>query len=202
MEKKMRILIVGGTGTIGQAVIHELSARHTLVVAARQNAEVLVDITNTESIETMYKKIGKIDAVISTTGNVHFGALTDMTENEFAIGLKNKLMGQVNLVLIGLKYIQPQGSFTLTSGILNRDPIRFGASAAMVNGGIDGFVKSAAIEMPNGIRINAISPTVVAESMQEYADYFRGFSPVPASHVALAYSKSVEGLQTGQVYFV
>lgn len=198
----MRILIIGGSGTIGQAVVNELSQRHTVVIAGRQHGEVKVDITDSRSIEAMYKTTGKIDAVISTTGSVHFGLLPEMTEKEFAVGLASKLMGQVNLVLIGLNYINDNGSFTLTSGILNRDPILYGSSAAMVNGAIDGFVKSAALEMPRGARINAVSPTVLAESMDKYADYFHGFIPVHASTVALAYSKSVEGMQTGQVYCV
>jgi hypothetical protein len=111
-------------------------------------------------------------------------------------------MGQIRLVLAGLKYINHGGSFTLTSGILSDDPIKLGSSAAMVNGAIDSFVKSAAIEMPNQLRINAVSPTVLCESMDSYAPFFRGFEPVPASRVALAFSKSVEGGQTGRVYRV
>jgi NAD(P)-dependent dehydrogenase (short-subunit alcohol dehydrogenase family) len=140
--------------------------------------------------------------VVATTGTVHFGELTQMTDEHYAIGLNSKLMGQINLVLLGIPYLHDEGSFTLTSGILNHDPIRYGSSAAMVNGALDGFVKSAAIEMPRAIRINCVSPTVLTESMDKYADYFRGFVPVPATQVAAAYSKSVEGNQTGQVYRV
>ena len=198
----MRILIIGGTGTIGSAVVKELSAHHEIIIAAQEHGEVLVDIADSTSIEAMYNKIGKIDAIVATTGKVHFGDLPDMSHAQYMLGLNNKLMGQVNLVLIGLDYLNDGGSFTLTSGILNRDPIRMSSSAAMVNGAVDGFVKAAAIEMPRGLRINAVSPTVVEESMDKYADFFRGFLPVPAAQVALAYAKSVEGAQTGQVYCV
>lgn len=198
----MRILIVGGTGTIGRAVVNELLPRHEILIASMTSADIQVDISDSKSIEKMYKKVGTIDAVISTTGKVHFGALQEMNEALYSIGLNNKLMGQINLVSTGLQYINDGGSFTLTSGILNWDPIRLGSSAAMVNGAIDGFVKSAAIEMPKGVRINAVSPGVVAESMDKYADFFRGFIPVPAAQVAQAFSKSVDGAQTGQVYSV
>lgn len=198
----MRILIVGGTGTIGQAVAHELSTRHEVIIAAYKHGDLRVDIADVHSIESMYQKIGQLDAVISTTGKVHFGALSEMNSDLYSIGLNNKLMGQVNLVTMGLNHMNDGGSFTLTSGILNRDPIRLGSSAAMVNGAIDGFVKAASIELPRGIRINVVSPTVLAESMEKYADFFRGFLPVHAADVALAYAKSVEGAQTGQVYCV
>ncbi len=198
----MRILVIGGTGTLGQAVVKELSSRHEVVIAARQDGDVFVDITKLHSIENMYKTLGRLDSVILTTGTVHFGALDEMTESQYCIGLNNKLMGQVNTVLLGLPYVNNGGSFTLTSGILNRDPIRYGSSAAMVNGALDGFVKGAAIEMSRGLRINVVSPTVLEESMTDYADYFHGFMPVSAARAAMAYSKSVEGNQTGQLYCV
>lgn len=198
----MRILVVGGTGTIGQSVVNELSLRHEVISAGLHHGEVRVDIADKNSIKMMFQSIGKIDAVISTTGKVHFGAFPEITEEQYALGLNNKLMGQVNLVSVGLSYLNEGGSFTLTSGILNRDPIRFGSSAAMVNGAIDGFVKAAAIEMPRGLRINGVSPTVVTESMDKYADFFRGFVSVPVAIVVQAYVKSVEGAQSGQIYCV
>lgn len=198
----MRILVIGGTGTIGQSVVSDLSLRHKVIIAGHQNGEVRVDIADKNSIERMFQTVGKIDALISTTGKVYFGPFSEITEEQFALGLTNKLMGQVNLVSIGLNYLNDQGSFTLTSGVLNRDPILLGSSAAMVNGAIDGFVKAAAIEMPRGLRINTVSPTVVTESMDKYADFFRGFVSVPAATVAQAYVKSVEGAQTGQIYCV
>ncbi|EKD72070.1 MAG: short chain dehydrogenase [uncultured bacterium] len=198
----MKILIVGGTGTIGKAVVNELKPRHEIIIAGHQNGDVQVDVTDQTSIEKMYQQIGKLDAVVSTIGRVHFANLTEMTIENYFVGLKDKLMGQVNLVLSGIKYLHDAGSFTLTSGILNRDPIRTGSSASMVNGALDSFVKAAAIELPRGIRINVVSPTVLTEAMDKYADYFSGFESVPAARVALAYRKSVEGAQTGQVYLV
>ncbi len=198
----MKILVVGGTGTIGKAVVKELSQRHHILIAAFQHGDIRVDITDKESIEKMYQTVGKIDAVISTTGKLHFGEFTQMTAENYQVGLNSKLMGQVNLVLLGLPYINDKGSFTLTSGILSHEPIRFGSSASMVNAALDGFVKGAAIEMPRQVRINVISPTLLEESVPQYGDFFHGYEPVSAAKVALAFSKSVEGLQTGQVYNV
>lgn len=198
----MDIIIVGGTGTIGKAIAKELAPRHRIIVVGHTSGDFQVDIRDAQSIETLYQKVGAFDALVATTGSVHFGALNEFTEEQYKLGLESKLMGQVRLVLMGQKYINEGGSFTLTSGILSHDPIRLGSSAAMVNGAIDSFVKSAAIELPNQIRINAVSPTVLSESLESYAPYFRGYEAVPASRVALAYSKSVEGAQTGMIYNV
>jgi NAD(P)-dependent dehydrogenase (short-subunit alcohol dehydrogenase family) len=125
-----------------------------------------------------------------------------MEAADYEIGLRDKLMGQVNLVLIGRDSISDGGSFTLTTGALDRDPIVGGSSASMVNGAVNAFVMAAAIEMPRGQRINAVSPGVIEEAMEVYAPYFRGFQPVPAARAALAYSKSVEGARTGVVFRV
>jgi NAD(P)-dependent dehydrogenase (short-subunit alcohol dehydrogenase family) len=198
----MRIIIVGGTGTIGKAVVQELSPRHEIVTVGKTGGDFQVDITSTESITRLFKQVGIFDALVSTTGSVHFGPFEEMDESHYHSGIQSKLMGQVNLVLIGRSYINDFGSFTLTSGILSHDPVRFGSSASMVNGAIDGFVTGAAIELKRGIRLNAVSPGVVLESMDSFGPYFRGHEPVPVSRVALAYSKSVEGLLNGQVFSV
>lgn len=196
----MKIIVVGGTGTIGKAVVAELAKRHTVIAAGYTQGDVKVDMKDIKSVENMYKSIGQFDAVVSTVGKVHFGDFAEMTPDQYFIGLNDKLMGQVNLVLAGLPFIADKGSFTLTSGILDADPIRYGSSASMVNGAINSFVNAASIEMPRAIRINSISPTIVTESMGIYGDYFKGFGSAPVARVALAYSKSVEGLQTGQTY--
>ena len=196
----MKIILIGASGTIGKAVDAELSARHEVVRVGRKNGDFQVDIADPKSIAQLYDQVGAFDALVSTTGKVHFGSFEEITPEQYAFGLNNKLMGQVNLVMQGLKHIRDGGSFTLTSGLLNDDPIREGVSAAMVNGGLDGFVRAAAITMPRGLRINVVSPTVLVESLPSYGPFFRGFKPAPGSDVALGYAKSVEGAQTGCVY--
>jgi len=198
----MKIIVIGGTGTIGSAVVKELSARHEILIAGRKSTSFPCDILSEESIRSMYVKAGKFDAVIITSGSAPFAPFEELTSTHYRAGLDDKLMGQVNCVLIGQQYIQDTGSFTLTSGILARDPIHSGSVASMVNGAVEGFVIGASIEMPRHIRINAIRPTILTESMPKLASYFRGFDPVPAAKVALAYSKSAEGHQTGQIYEV
>ena len=198
----MKILIVGASGTIGRAVAAELGQRHEVIAAGRKSGDVRLDMTDAASIRAAFGKIGRVDAVVSAAGEAKFAPLQQMQPADYELGLRDKLMGQVSLVLIGRDSVADGGSFTLTSGVLDSDPIRAGSSASMVNGAINAFVMAAAIELPRGLRINAVSPGLLDESAGDLAPFFRGFETVPASRVALAYAKSVEGARTGQVFRV
>ncbi|MGO3109372.1 MAG: short chain dehydrogenase [Sphingobacterium sp.] len=197
----MKILIVGATGTIGKHVTAALQTDHEVIKVGSRSTDIQVDISSTESIENFYRQVGKFDALICTAGDAQFGPLANMKDADFRIGVNSKLMGQVNLVLIGQHYINPKGSFTLTSGVLAEDPIVMGTTVSMVNGAVNGFVKGAAIELENGVRINVVSPEVVEESTS-YFPYFPGHVPVTMNRVTQAYIKSVLGGQTGQIYEV
>ena len=198
----MKIILIGASGTLGKAIASELSPRHHIVAVGRKSGDLQADMRDIKSLQALFQKTGKVDAIVCVAGSVHFGPWEDLTPEKFDLGLRDKLMGQVNVVLAGQEFLSDSGSFTLTSGILSEEPIRYGAAASLVNGALESFVKGAAIELPRGLRINAISPTVVQESMDLFGPYFRGFKAVPAKDAALAYSKSVEGRQTGQVYKV
>ena len=198
----MRILVVGAAGTVGKAAVKALSSRHEIIRAGRSAGDLTVDLMDEESVRALYAWAGKLDAVIACAGHVHFGPVAAMSPEQFRKGLDDKLMGQINLVLLGLAHVNDGGSFTLTSGVLDRDPVRQGANAAAVNGAIGAFVKAAAIEMPRAIRINAVSPGLLEESEKKYEGFFPGHEPVSSARVGLAYVKSVEGALTGQVLAV
>lgn len=195
----MRILVVGGNGLVGQAAISGLRKGHEIVVAGRKAGDLTVDLMDEASVAAMYKKLGRVDAVVACTGHSHFGPVADMTPKQFLDGLKDKLMGQINLVLQGFNHVNDGGSFTLTSGILSHEPIRQGSNAAAIDGAIDSFVISAAVEMPRGIRINAVSPGLLASAAQKYDGFFPGHRAVSNAEVGLAFAKSIEGAITGQI---
>jgi NAD(P)-dependent dehydrogenase (short-subunit alcohol dehydrogenase family) len=197
-----KIVIIGATGTLGQAISAELKARHEVIEVGATRGQYQVDSTDPASVERLFRAIGKVDGVVTATGKLHFGPLPEMTIEQFWVGLRDKLMGQINVVLGGQQYVHDGGSFTLTSGIVGDEPIREGANATTVNLALEGFVRGAALELPRGIRINVVSPTVLTESMDAYGPYFRGFEPVTAQRAAQAYLRSVEGAQTGRVYRV
>lgn len=198
----MRIILVGAGGDIGRAVCDQLGQRHEVIAVGRSRGDLRVDMADRASVEAMYDKVGRVDAVISTAGDVHFAPLQGFSTEDFLIGLRHKVMGQINLVLAGMGRIADGGSFTLTSGVLDRDPIRRGASAATANGALAGFVTGAAIEMPRGQRINVVSPGLLDVSVSRYGAWFVGHEPVSRDRVGRAYAKSVEGAMTGKVIIV
>ena len=198
----MKIIVIGASGAVGKAATDALSVRHEVVQVNRSSGDVQVDIEDVDSIRAMYQQIGKVDAVVSAVGHGHFGAVDKMTAEQFMKGINHKLLPQVNLVLEGFDYINDSGSFTLTSGVLNRDPIRGGSCAAAANGALDAFVLGASIEMPRNIRINTVSPEVLEVSRKKYDGVFHGHVHVSNEDVGLAYCKAVEGCLTGQVFIV
>lgn len=198
----MKIIVVGASGAVGKTAVEVLSGRHDIVAVGKSSGDIQMDIEDVESIRAMYKKVGKVDAVVSAVGHGHFGKVHEMTGEQFMKGINHKVLPQVNLVLEGFGHMNDGGSFTLTSGVLNRDPIPGGSSAAAANGALDGFIRGAAVDMPRGIRINAVSPEVLEVSRQKYDGFFRGHVHVSDEAVGLAYSKAVEGCLSGQVFIV
>lgn len=195
-----KVLVIGATGTIGQAICDELSRDCQLIQVSSSSGDDTVDIASTHSITALYKKFHDIDAVICAAArDVVFAPLAEMTKEKYVTSIQSKQLGQIDLVIQGLKMLHDHVSFTLTTGLLNCDPIAAGSAAAMVNGAVEGFVHAAAIDMPGKQRINVVSPNLLLESVEKYRDFFPGYIPVPAATVALAYRKSVMGHQTGQV---
>ncbi len=194
----MRVLVVGASGRLGRAVVAALADRHEVVEASRSSAH-FVDLRNPASIAGLYSSVGSVDAVACTAGKTPYAALSDLTSDQFLEGVRDKLLGQVELVRQGAAYVADGGSFTLVSGVLSLDPVRTSAVAATVDGGVDAFVRAAAIELPRGLRVNAVSATVFEEAWDTYGPMFPGFSPVPVADAARAYVKSIEGAATGQV---
>jgi NAD(P)-dependent dehydrogenase (short-subunit alcohol dehydrogenase family) len=204
---RLRILLIGASGELGRAIVAELGGRHDIITAGSKSGDIRIDISDPASIVAGLAAAGPLDAVACAAGAVNFHPLSAISvapiaESSYGLGIVNKLMGQVNLALAARDALRENGSITLIAGVLADQPIAFGSSASMVNGAIEAFARAAAIELPRGLRINAISPTVFEESMGSYGPFFRGCDPVPVLRAARAFSRSIEGRQTGQVYKV
>jgi NAD(P)-dependent dehydrogenase (short-subunit alcohol dehydrogenase family) len=193
----MRILVIGATGTIGRRVVEALSGGNEIVAVSHKSTPITVDISDGSSIRAMYKKVGNVDAVISAAGNAKFAPLSQLSDGDFEFSLNDKLMGQVDLVRFGFDHVADGGSITLTSGILSRSPMPGSAAISLVNAGLEGFARAAALEAPRRIRVNVVSPPWVSETLVALKmDPSQG---LPAATVARAYVRSVNGTQTGAV---
>jgi len=194
----MKILIIGGHGMIGKKVTRHFQAKHEVLIGGRSNGDIQVDIADSRSIKTALEKVGKVDAIVCIAGEAKWANFEELTEEDYYIGIRSKLMGQVNLVRIGRKYLNPNGSITLSTGILADDPVDQTSSAAMVNGGLHSFVKAAALEVDE-VRINVVSLGLVEDAFEKYKDYFPGHNPISMKKAINAYIKSVEGRVHGEV---
>ncbi len=195
----MKIVIVGASGTMGQYLADVLeNENYEVIKASRSSEEIQVDTTSTQSIEEMFAKIGAFDALISTAGETFVGTWKNLNDKTFKKGIEGKMMGQINLVLIGQHYINPKGSFTLITGALTHEPQINFANASAANGAVEGFVRAAAIELQNGIRINAVSPTVI-ENSPHYFPYFPGEIPTTMKQLEFGFKKSLFGAVTGHI---
>jgi len=194
----MKIVVIGATGTIGGAVVKLLRQRHQVIAVSRSSGDYRADITDKASIETALRAIGKVDAIVSAAGSAVFKPLTALTDSDFDKSLQDKLMGQVNVVRAGAQYIQSGGSITLTSGILAQEPMPGSAAISLVNAGLEGFGRAAALELQSAkVRVNVVSPPWVRETL--VALNMNPSSGMPADEVAKAYAQSVEGSSTGEI---
>jgi NAD(P)-dependent dehydrogenase (short-subunit alcohol dehydrogenase family) len=193
----MKAIIIGATGTIGRAVVQAIEGRHEVLPVSFSRAAIKVDIADKLSIAKMFENTGRVDALICAAGLAKFGPMTTLTDADFALGLNNKLMGQVNLVRVGMDHIRDKGSITLTSGILSRRPMKGSTAISLVNSALEGFGRAAALEAPRGIRINVVSPNWVVDTLKALnMDPSMG---TPVEVVAQAYVRAMEGIMNGEV---
>ncbi|MCI3203384.1 MULTISPECIES: short chain dehydrogenase [Pandoraea] len=197
------VIVIGANGKIGQAAMKGLG-RHRVITASRSGdgCDHRVDITDASSLNALFESVGKFDAVVSAAGHCEYAPFVSMTDAQWQATIQSKLVGQMNIVKVGLNHIEDGGSFTLISGILDMKPMPQGIADATTSGAIDTFVKCVAYELPRGIRINAVNPTVIEEAWDVYGDMMPGYQPVPGALVGKAFERCVESFITGQVIVV
>ncbi|HSN30221.1 MAG TPA: short chain dehydrogenase [Kofleriaceae bacterium] len=192
----MKIIVIGATGTIGATVAAALRPKHTVIPASR-NGEHKVDIKNAESITRLLDAHRDADAVVVTAGGGAWKPLADLTDADFAASLADKLMGQVNVIRAALTRIRDNGVIVVTSGVLAQKPMPGSAAVSILNAGLEGFVRAAALEAPRNIRVNVVSPPWVTETLAAMKMPPQP-GALPAATVAKAYVAAIEGTATGQ----
>ncbi len=196
----MKIIVIGASGTIGRAVSEELSQRHEVIRVGRTRGDYQVDITSQESVEALFAQTGEVDAIVSTTGNLHFGPLSTMTDSQFNLGLQDKLLGQIRLALVGQHFLRDGGSITLSAVLSRRNPLLRGSMPRRSTP----VWKALSAPPPANCRAGSASissaPPCSASRWRPTATFSRASPSVPAAAVAQAYRRSIEGVQTGRIY--
>lgn len=199
MNEKMigKVLVVGASGLLGRAVVRALDGRAEVILASRKGSPQRVDIADQASIEALFGRVGTVDAIVCVAGMVRFVPWANVTDDDWAHGLSQKLMGQVNLVRIGAPFVPDGGSIILTTGVLAQYPMPGSSIVTTVNAAVEGFVRSAAIEIGRGVRVNAVSPGWIADTMVAM-----GMDPspgLPAADVAGRFVQLIESDANGTV---
>ncbi|MGF1720553.1 short chain dehydrogenase [Vibrio kyushuensis] len=194
----MKILAIGSNGTIGKVVVNQLRKDNEVLAVGHTQGDYTVDVEDSLSIHSLFEKVGKVDAIVSMVGNGEMGNIEEMPDSGFEMVMNNKIMGQVNLVRIGLNYLNDNGSITLTSGQASNHPMPGTAAIAMGVAAINAFVATTALELKDGKRINAVSPSMVKETMASWG--IDSSAGIAASDVATYYDASIHGSKNGQVY--
>lgn len=182
----MKILIIGANGTIGKIITAELQQNHEVIAAGKNTGEIRVDISSAESVEAMFRQVKDLDACICVAGDSETADIQNLTSEHLKVGINQKLLGQANLVLIGQKYLNDGGSFTLTSGKMGDFPIKGATGKSFVNGAINSFTKAASLDLGRGLRLNAVSPAKIGS--------------VSNDAIAEAYRQTVEGDANGEIF--
>lgn len=191
----MKIIVIGSTGTIGAAVVEALRAEHE-VIGVHRKSDPAVDIQDASTVERLFDRIRDVDAVVCAAGGAAWKPLDQLGDEDFTSSVGNKLMGQVNVIRHALRRLRDRGSVTVTSGVLAQSPMPGSAAVSLVNAGLEGFVRAAALEAPRGIRVNVVSPPWVTETLR--AMKMDESSGLPAAEVAKSYVAAVEGTAKGE----
>lgn len=195
-----KTVIVGATGTIGNAISQQLTEKGYDVIATSRKSTPAIDIENKESIDDFFADKKDLDAIICAAGDASFGAFSNLTDEQINIGLNSKLMGQVNICRKALEALNPNGAIILTGGIFAHNPWPETSNIAMVNAALEGFVKALALELTEGRRILVVHPPFVKETAQAMGmDDSRCPS---AMEVARVYVRGLEGKETGKAIYV
>ena len=200
-ENFMKILFIGAAGTVGKRVIEQLTT-HDIITAGRNSGDVRVDITSRQSIEDMFRKVKGVDACICTAASGAMDDFETLTAEALYDNMKGKFFGQAQLVLTGQRFLNDNGSFTLTSGIFADEPAKCVTAGGVISGALHSFVLSAAIELKRGLRINVVSPGMVEDSAKDYGHLFPDLRPVLMTDITKAYLDSLSTNITGQIFRV
>ena len=81
----MKILIIGGNGTIGKKVTARMKEAHEVIIGGRKSGDLTIDIADSASIERGLNQIGKLDAIVNISGEAKWDTFENLSEEDFYI---------------------------------------------------------------------------------------------------------------------
>lgn len=196
----MKALVIGYSGTIGNAVTRLLQEKGYEVIPASRSTDPGINMEDPSSIDNFFAGIDEVDAIVAVAGDVAGGPIDKLTDEQVELSLKSKLAGQINIVRKGLAKLRPNGVFVITGGMLAFMSWPQTSMYTMVNAGLDAFAKAAALDLTEGRRIVIVHPPYVAETAAKLG---MDTSPWPkADETAKAYLEAIGSNKNGESVFV
>jgi len=192
-----RVLVIGSSGLLGSRLVKALQGKADVVEASFSRGPLNVDISDPASLRRLFAQVGTVDAIACAAGMARFVPWASATDDDWAHGVANKLMGQVNVARLGAPHVRDGGAITLTTGVLAQHPIPGGAIFTTANAAIEGFARAAAVEIGSRVRVNVVSPGWITETLVAM-----GMDPapgLPASEAAEYYIRQMEHGAAGSV---
>lgn len=192
-----RVLVIGSSGLLGSHLVKALQGKADVVEASFSRAPLHVDIADPASLRRLFAQVGTVDAIACAAGMARFVPWASATDDDWAHGVANKLMGQVNVARLGAPHVRDGGAITLTTGVLAQHPIPGGAIFTTANAAVEGFARAAAVEIGPRVRVNVVSPGWITETLVAM-----GMDPapgLPASEAAGYYIRQMESGAAGSV---
>jgi NAD(P)-dependent dehydrogenase (short-subunit alcohol dehydrogenase family) len=196
----MKAVVIGSSGTIGKAVTQLLRDKGYQVVEGSRSTQPSIDITDPASIDNFFNQVEEVDVIVTAAGDAAFVSLEELSDQQVQFSANSKLLGQVNVVRKGLPRLRAGGVFVITGGFLVYAPAPKTSMYTMVNAGLEGFARAAALDLSGDRRIVIVHPPWVAETAAAL-----GMDPRPwpsAATTAIAYLAAIEGNQNGVATFV
>jgi NAD(P)-dependent dehydrogenase (short-subunit alcohol dehydrogenase family) len=172
-----RVVVIGGASGIGFAVAalsRELGAEVVIASSNPANVEAAVerlsgttgntvDLRDEAGVSRFFEKLGAFDHPAITAGDwggTMFAATQDLDLAAARDGFAVRFWGALAAVKHGSRTIAPDGSITLTSGMLTHRPRKGAPLATAIGGAVEHLARGLAIDLAP-VRINAVCPGII-----------------------------------------
>jgi NAD(P)-dependent dehydrogenase (short-subunit alcohol dehydrogenase family) len=184
-------LVIAASSTIGLEVVKILEEKgETVLKTARNkdkiNPDFIVDASDFNALEEVFKNAGEIDGVVNCSGSLLLKGAHLTSQSEYESVVQSSLTTSFATVRAAAKYMKKGGSVVLISsaaaleGLANHDAI------ASAKAGIIGLAMSAAATYASqNLRFNVIAPGLVETNLTKQ---------IVGNEKALEVSKSMHAL--------